>query len=318
MKRNLTIDGLKLTLSFMIVGLHSGFLNGASPLFSYLMVNGLFRIAVPIFFLINGFYFLKVLDAGMHKEWIKRVIILYLIWMSFYAVFWVSFPELSFFYFVKFIKNILIGYEHLWYVAGLIGAAFTLLLLKNCSSIMLFSISMVMFLIGVIMQYSGNYDVFDYVFLNTLLDFYWAYRNFLFFSFPFFCIGYLIRKHKWHLKFSMPLLMGLSTLGVLLLLTESNVNFSSVDRERGFDIYLSLIFTCPVLFLLALKFYIPGNGKKISLYSSAIYFIHFFILELIRSYYHIEGTVLTFIVIILSTLLAVPIIKLSKKYSFII
>lgn len=50
MKRNLTLDILKIILSFMIVGLHAGFLIETSKLGNYVFMQGISRIAVPIFF----------------------------------------------------------------------------------------------------------------------------------------------------------------------------------------------------------------------------------------------------------------------------
>jgi hypothetical protein len=48
-------------MAFMIVGLHAGFLGEYTKLGHYLTVNGVFRVAVPVFLIINGFYFYPVL-----------------------------------------------------------------------------------------------------------------------------------------------------------------------------------------------------------------------------------------------------------------
>ena len=55
--RNSSIDMPKISMSFMIIGIYSGFLGDQSSLAEHLFVNGIFRTAVPIFFIINGFYF---------------------------------------------------------------------------------------------------------------------------------------------------------------------------------------------------------------------------------------------------------------------
>ena len=41
----------------MIVGLHAGFLKDVNEYVSFLTVEGLFRIAVPLFFIINGYFY---------------------------------------------------------------------------------------------------------------------------------------------------------------------------------------------------------------------------------------------------------------------
>jgi len=60
MGRNLTIDVLKIVLAFFVVFLQIHFLKNSYPEVSYLLVNGLFRIAVPVFLLITGFYFFYI------------------------------------------------------------------------------------------------------------------------------------------------------------------------------------------------------------------------------------------------------------------
>lgn len=57
MSRKISLDILKLLMSFMVVGLHAGFLGDVDLLGEYLTVNGIFRLAVPTFLVINGFYF---------------------------------------------------------------------------------------------------------------------------------------------------------------------------------------------------------------------------------------------------------------------
>lgn len=57
MGRQISLDIFKLLMSFMVVGLCAGFLGDVDLLGEYLAVNGIFRLAVPTFLVINGFYF---------------------------------------------------------------------------------------------------------------------------------------------------------------------------------------------------------------------------------------------------------------------
>ena len=59
MERNISLDLLKLGMAFMVVGIHAGFMADINPLVKYLTVDGLFRIAVPVFLIINGFFFYR-------------------------------------------------------------------------------------------------------------------------------------------------------------------------------------------------------------------------------------------------------------------
>ena len=60
MGRNLSIDVLKIILAIFVVFLHMNFLKETYPLMSFLLVNGIFRIAVPVFLVITGFYFFHI------------------------------------------------------------------------------------------------------------------------------------------------------------------------------------------------------------------------------------------------------------------
>lgn len=302
----------------MIVGLHAGFLGEFTSLGQYLTVNGIFRIAVPIFLIINGFYFYPVLSKNSQIPWLKRVAILYVAWMTFYAYFWFSVPEFSFVGFAKLIKSFIIGYHHLWYISGMIGAAIILIVLRNLSSGVLLLSILLTFIGGVIIQYLGNYHVLEGSIFDKFFNYTWFHRNMLFFSYPFFCIGYLINKHSPHNIVSLKLAWILSSFGLLALLVESYANYHQEGRDGGFDNFFSLLLICPFVFILFMKSNISGSGKHIALYSSAIYFIHPFLLSVFRKYADFDPTFLTLITILSSVFVSYFIIKANCKLKFIL
>ena len=55
--RNLSLDYMKVLLAFFIIFIHAGLFYDFDESLSYIFVNGVFRIAVPLFFIINGYYF---------------------------------------------------------------------------------------------------------------------------------------------------------------------------------------------------------------------------------------------------------------------
>lgn len=318
MQRNIALDILKLTLAVMVVGLHAGFLGDVSPLAEYLTVNGLFRMAVPIFLLINGFFFYPLLEGKKYIYWFKRVSILYVVWMLLYSYFWVSFSGSFFVDIIKLVRNIVIGYHHLWYVAGMLGAAGVMVLLKNIQDKILIIVIVITFITGVFIQYAGNYGLSEYDFLNKLFNRHWLHRNFLFFSFPFFAIGILIKKNELHLKVTEPFVISMSVVGLVLLMAESYFNFSGVNRAGGFDNYISLIVVCPFIFILFSKINITSTNKSIALYSTAIFFIHSLFISLFGHYFTVGGTALTFYVLLASLVASSFLIQLNRKYSFIL
>lgn len=318
MNRNFSLDILKLLMAFMVVGLHAGFLEEFSGLGAYLSVNGIFRIAVPVFLVINGFYFFPILAKKSHSLWFKRVIILYAVWMCFYAYFWFQLPETSLVGITKLVIEIIIGYHHLWYISGMLGAALLLLLLKKTSS-KFFLMTIVLFsLTGVTIQYLGNYHYFEGSVLDKLFNLNWFHRNALLFSYPFFCIGYLINKHKIHEKITFSNAIIMTFLGFILLMIESYVNYYQEGREGGFDNYLSLLLVSPFVFITFFRLSIQGDSKNIALYSSAIYFIHSFFLSIFRSHTELESTMITLVCIIASIVSAYFIIKINDRVRFIL
>lgn len=52
----------------MVVGLHTNVFLAVGPAWDWLTANGLFRMAVPCFLVINGYYFGSSRDKG---QWLK-------------------------------------------------------------------------------------------------------------------------------------------------------------------------------------------------------------------------------------------------------
>ena len=301
----------------MVVGIHSGFLSDISALGRYLTTAGLFRIAVPIFFVINGFFFFSVPPEKI-VTWFKRVIILYLFWTLVYIGYWFRAETINLFEIVRVIKTILVGHEHLWYLPAMVGAALVLLPLRKLTTPALLTIALVLYFIGLSIQYLGNYHVVANTSIDKILNSHFVYRNFLFFAFPFFAIGYLLRRTEIYKKFSLASIVSMTIIAVTLLLIENYLDFKFQVASKGFDIFLFLILVCPLVFITALKLDIRGESKTLALYSTGIYFIHPLFISLVKTYADMGGTLLTLVVAILATLAAWLLIKINAKLTFIL
>lgn len=316
-ERNISLDILKLIMACMVVALHAEFLTGISELGRYLTVNGIFRMAVPIFLLINGFYFYPVLAAKRQHAWFKKVFILYLFWMLVYSAFWFYIPTLSIYGIGQFIFRFIIGFWHLWYLSGLIGAALVLLLLRKVSSFYLLLSSALTFLAGVAIQYGGHYHLIKYPLIDHLFNLPWFHRNFLVFSFPFFCVGFLIHKHSLHRTITVNTALLWALLGMGLLIAESYINFLQPNSDRYFENLVALIVVCPACFIFFVKQTIIGHSKQVALYSSAIYYIQGFILIWLSRYMPL-GSWLTLTGILLSVMAASLVIAINRRLTFIL
>lgn len=305
-------------MAFMVVGLHAGFLSDYSKSGEFLFVNGIFRIAVPIFFIINGYYFYSSLDNNTQVTWLKKIVTLYLVWMAFYAPIWFVIPYSKSEPIANILITSIIGYHHLWYISGLIGAALLLMLLKNINTLTMTALIILTFLIGVIIQYSGNYHVFKDPKIDNVLNTTWVHRNFIFLSFPFFCTGFFIKKYSLHNKIPTKTVTIGVIVGAIFLVTESYVNYYSPLRNGAFDNYFSLFLICPSIFIYFQQNQISGETKNIGLYSSAVYFIHPFSLLLLKKFTQYQGAILTLFGVMTSILISYFIIQLNRKIKFLL
>jgi hypothetical protein len=315
MHRNISLDYLKLILAFMVVGIHTGFFSETNIMIAYLTKNGLFRIAVPTFLLINGFYFYFYFVQNKSYEWIKRIFYLYITWTVIYSYLWFKISQISLIYILKII---IIGYFHLWYLPGMIGAAFLLIFIERFNNkSLLFSLIIFTFLSGIIIQYSGNYHLFNNINVDKVLNVSWISRSFLFFSFPFFSIGFLINKYEIYKNISLRYIVFILLIGIVLLVFESNFNYSHLNMI-GFNNLVSLIIICPVVLILFLKVGVSGRNKNITLYSSGVYFVHIVFFTFFHDLTLLRGTSLTAVTLVSSLLASTILIKINKKYKYIL
>jgi len=318
MERNITLDLLKILMAFMVVGLHSGFLKDVSMLGYHLTVQGVFRLAVPAFFVISGFYFYGAVVKNNHKTWIKRILILYAVWMTFYSYIWLRPSDYSFWNIIEIIRTVFFGYYHLWYLPGLLGAALLMICTKNLPLKILVPLALTCFLTGVGLQYLGNYHYFEGHTLDTFLNKNWIHRNALFFGYPFFVIGFLAKKHALHVKLPLRGLMMLSIIALVCLLAESVFNFYLGGSHGGIDNFLTLIIAAPSIVLLCMKKDIKGVSKDIALYANGIYFIHPFILRVIHSHSELENTLLAIATIFVSVCTTRLLIYVNKRINILL
>ena len=304
MGRNLTIDILKIVLAFFVVFLHMNFLKDSYPTISYVMVNGLFRIAVPVFLVITGFYFLHIDHLKKLKKWLFRTFLLYAIWMLIYISYWKDDEQI--------ILTVVFGYHHLWYLIGTFFSGVILFLLRKQSSLLLIFLSIFLFAVGYAVQILGNLHYFEKE-QDSVLNMYLLYRNFLFVCFPFLTIGFLISKHHTALS-EYGQTSILLILAVCCVISEGFVNYFWISSEST-DILFSLIFTCPLVFLFFKNLYIKTNSKILANLSTAIYVVHPLIMKS-TLYTEIQSPykILIFLAILIPVSFALVYVNKKLKY----
>ncbi|WP_280541576.1 acyltransferase [Chromohalobacter sp. 11-W] len=312
MQRNIPLDILKLILAVIVVITHAGVLLGYSELGYQLTVRGLFRIVVPIFMIVSGYFFISVVRYGSLASWLKKVVSMYLFWMLVYVFFWLDIPEITAYEILRMLRVMIMGYHHLWFLSALIGAAILLYMLRNLSLKALLGLALTLYGMGLFIIYTGHYHLFAGTPLDVLFNEVWFYRNFLFFGFPFFCTGYLLRHWEGFRQWDRRYYMLWSLVGALLLLGESYLNYLGLNGQRGFDMYLSLLIVCPGLFLWVSSMQVPGDSTTVAYYATALYFIHPLFISLFEAFSYRQGNTLALLALV-SSLLAVALLKGSRR-----
>lgn len=270
--RNGAIDYLKLTMAFFIVMLHGGFLADFYPDYAYLWIQGLFRLCVPLFFLIAGFFFWK---SGIYQfdKYIKRLLVLYAAWMLIYIPFWWDWNSADHTHnFLLIIKKLLVGYFHLWFVPALIGAACIVKLCERFGKIhLLFVSAPFLYLTGVLLQYVANANFGFTLEYQRVLDSPLATRNLPFFALPYFALGCWIAHHP--LKNPSIKLLSLGSIaGIILLLGElwlANLMFPG----NGWALLLFLYPVSWIIMYWTLNLP-PISSFNTGAWANGIYFVH--------------------------------------------
>jgi hypothetical protein len=306
--RNLSIDYLKVALALSVVLLHLNFLRNEFPELGFTLVNGLFRLAVPLFLIITGYYFTQITTFEKFKKWLLRITILYVIWMVFYAPIWINSDNL-----IGTLLTIPIGYFVLWYLAGVIVGGSLLFFCRNIESKYLLSLAISLYLIGYFLQQIGNLHLFTGG-LDKLLNWYPISRNFLFDCFPLLALGLLIKRTKLDLKLKISI--TLLILSIILVILESYLNYKFISSSESLDHLLTILITAPIIFIYVKNIKIMGDNKNLAFFSTAIFLIHPFFITL-HSFFSIEISKV-FFVLGASLIASIFLVLLNKKFKYLL
>lgn len=206
------LDILKALCAFCVIMIHAPF-----PGTIGICAKELSRIAVPIFFMITGYFYTDVKNQNRELAQIKKIFslcffsnILYFLWKLFLDVLyflWQYFFVHSGYQFTLFlfqtankesllkffIFNVPLFSDHLWYLCAVLYVLIIVYFLNRVfpkySSRILLIVTPFLLLINLTF---GNYS--QLLLKRTFSDY--ITRNFLFVGIPYFTIGFYLRKHK--------------------------------------------------------------------------------------------------------------------------
>ncbi|WP_120506572.1 acyltransferase family protein [Rahnella bruchi] len=319
-QRNQLADVFRLVLILMVIAIHVGVFS-ENPLLSFYTVDGFFRIAVPIFFIINGFYFQKqITDSFKFKKWLKRVVLLFMSWQMIYLPLYFPVNEINSNHLAVFFSELIFGYHHLWYIAAMATGGVGLYFLKNRSRIMIICVGL--FLAGTLLQYMRVFLQPDSLYYKVFSQ-YWIFRNGLFFGFPMMYIGSYLARHNVIQKINADKVKIALILGITLLTSELAVVYFYIFKGDSYhiDFILSLLLVAPVLFVLLMKnsaIYFKGfNTKNLALICSAMYFIHPYVIFLLTTAENLPSNEIYVLTVVLTLLLSLFLFSLRKRLYFL-
>jgi surface polysaccharide O-acyltransferase-like enzyme len=299
MQRYLEIDALKYVLACAVVGLHCQFLAEYDARLNYMLVNGVFRIAVPLFFMMSGYFVTEERIMLM----VKRTALLYVVWTAIYAPFWwfgLPYDQRAD---APLWQDIVFGYYHLWYLPALILGLLLHKFMQRFSKAVQCIMIGITALLGGVLQYADNYHLMD---ISVL-----AYRNGGCMAYPFLAIGARLRS-----RVVQQPSMWFIVVSFMLLMIEASINYQQIfvaqSARRPFDILASLYLFCPVVLMVVMRYaHRPTSGTvgKVALY---VYLLHPLVIIMQWQVADMTLTTLTITALVVTTLIAIACATLKQ------
>lgn len=304
MERNVSIDYFKIVLCILVISIHLQPLLTSDSLIGWLISNGIGRIGVPCFFMINGYYLYSKIKSGKAiLKYVKRLITIYATWTFVFLLLTVEYADL------KLILSLFFGIHHLWYLSALIGGVIVLYFLKKYikNDTVLLIITLGLFATGIYIQ--NNFFSISNASIRVLI-----FRNALFFCVPFLFLGYYIKEKQDKLKQIPNLaLIVITTIGFITILYESSL---LAGPKTIVELYYGMIIIAPALFILILKKSVfKVDDGYVGLLTSGIYYVHPLAIYILEANYKLSDMHIYMLpaVLILSALLTAGIIEINKR-----
>ena len=304
MKRNILLDYSRLVLAILILIIHTDFAIEI-PILGF-MSDTVARLAVPVFFVING-YFLesKISDKIAVNKYLKHLVLIYLVWTIVYIPFMDFKSSQLDLGILRYIVVIISGYFHLWYIAALILSVLILRIFKNISLKIIVTISCLFHLLGLVINRLYLFDI--QIPTSTLTT------NFLFVGLFYVSIGSYIKRYDIISRMvNFKSLYSISLVCFIVLLIEGYMLFL-YGKPSSF--YIALPLLCPLLFIVLMK---KGKTSEVSSgaanLSASVYFVHPMVIYLLRDLsIPYTGTSLFLVVLFLSFMLGASACIVNKS-----
>lgn len=299
--RNYSIDTLKLICAIFVIFIHT-----PQPEVWSKYITPLMRCAVPIFFMISGYfsYGKKNLADTIHKRIIEQIKIFswgFILYFIIHLIMgWKVQCNVPYTLLFNFIPN---NYAHLWYILAYIYVLIVMLFVDkyNLYKILFCCVPILLIVALSIGAYSEILIGRSFALIYT--------RNWLLTGLPFFALGMMIKLIERPLMSYIPILISIVVFYIMGLF-----EITYLQLGNG-DYYISTIFLSISIFLLFINVKQSNDnlfsrvGRKDSLY---IYILHFFIAAIITKY-NLQYPHLAYVSTLITLCLTLSFIALLKK-----
>ena len=268
--RRLSIDILKIVMALCVIAIHVNPLESL-PNGGAFLHGGLARVAVPVFFLINGYFFETIARNGGARAYVVRLLWLFAVWSILYLPAWFNAllqPDLW-----PLARFTIMGWWHLWYLPGLALAAALAARMQHWPEQSQVAAMALTFGAGVAIVYGIAFGVL-HPSPRIFGDMTVLHRNGLFLGLPFLLGGMLIRRHDLENSFSLPVLAVAAAAGLALMVAEGIALRQNASGLANHDNLAALAVACPAILLFALKLNTQSRSRTVGTYANGLYFLH--------------------------------------------
>lgn len=286
MQRNQTIDFMKLIMSISIIAIHSQIFGHTSPILYYTITMGLLRIAVPLFFVISGYYYYQKLQKNQStKQYLLHLFKIFLVFEGIELLLYTPFmihqlQGINIIFYLWKAISVGLGGAY-WYIISLLLSLLILTpLWKKTKIIPMLLIGFIIYLcVFTVDSYAGFFTDTNIQALANKHTYIWTWPQAgLCSSLFYLSLGAFIYKYQPKIK-----IHGIWVIISLLFLM---IEAWYLQRNIALDAncYLSLFICIPTIFIYLLQHpYLPFNTHKLGKMSLYIYMIHTIVLTILRT-----------------------------------
>lgn len=281
MKRNQSVELLKLFAVFFVVIIHNSFASS----FGYAM-SAIARFSVPVFFMFTGYFIVHPTNTSLRlKKQIFKLAKFYIFYEFIYIAYdfvkslltstIADFPNRLINNLYHILNSPTMGFQ-LWYIINIIYVLIIFYIFNHFDKLkLLFIISIILHLVGIIIS-NFSMQIFHVILLRE------DTRNFLFFGLFYVLLGVYIKKidiNKIKINKYFILLIAIA---LCLLQVFEKYLWHKLSGSNFAEYYFITIFACIALFIFVLKCKVNNSFVEfIAKYSMPIYFLHILVMGLL-------------------------------------